>query len=222
MTPYADVKVCLFDMDHTLINADCDVNWKYFAVKHGLAGKEALTEADRFFEDYCRGELKLHDFFAFQFREFTGLTQAEIEELSQRHFEEYARSAIYRDALSCVQKARAAGKTVGILSSTNTLLTRPVAQAFGIDLVLGTQLEFIDGRCTGQITGTYAVGEGKVTVAEELAQKLNIPLSQFAYYGDSINDRFILEASGRATAVNPSGELRHLAMEKQWNIETWN
>ena len=31
--------VFFFDMDHTLINADCDVTWKYFVVRHGLVSK---------------------------------------------------------------------------------------------------------------------------------------------------------------------------------------
>ena len=45
------VKLHIFDMDHTLINNDCDVSWKQFAVKHQYADASALQEADDFFED---------------------------------------------------------------------------------------------------------------------------------------------------------------------------
>ena len=38
----------IFDMDHTLIEADCDVTWKQFLVSEGLAPASALAEADRF------------------------------------------------------------------------------------------------------------------------------------------------------------------------------
>ena len=67
-----EAKFYLFDMDHTLIQADCDVTWKQFAVAHGLAPETALVEADRFFDDYNAGKLDIEAFHEFQFREFAG------------------------------------------------------------------------------------------------------------------------------------------------------
>ena len=42
--------------------------------------------------------------------------------------------------------------------------------------------------------------------------------ADFAYFGDSINDRFVLEKVGHAHAVNPSDELKKIALEKSWTI----
>ncbi len=33
-------KIYLFDMDHTLIDNDCDVSWKQFVVRHNLQRRQ--------------------------------------------------------------------------------------------------------------------------------------------------------------------------------------
>ena len=69
-------KVYFFDMDHTLIDNDCDVSWKEFTVAHGLAPRSHLEEAERFFDDYNRGCLDTAKFIRFQLSEFVGKTPA--------------------------------------------------------------------------------------------------------------------------------------------------
>ena len=44
---------------------------------------------------------------------------------------------------------------------------------------------------------------------------------ELAYYGDSINDRYILEACGFPYTVNPSASLRVLAERQHWPILSW-
>ena len=214
-------KYYLFDMDHTLIQADCDVTWKYFAVKHKLAPESALAEADRFFEDYNAGCLDVEACYEFQFREFAGKTIEEMAELSRLHFEEFIKEHIYADAVAAVNSARASGHPVGILSSTNGVLVKPVADFFGISHIYGTTLEVAGGRYTGRITGVYGAGNGKVEIAAGLLKAAGVPFEKLAYYGDSINDRYILAASGFPRAVNPSDSLRHLAAERGWPILMW-
>ena len=40
-------------------------------------------------------------------------------------------------------------------------------------------------------------------------------------YGDSLNDRWLMAAVGRPTAVNPSDELARIARERGWPILDW-
>lgn len=216
-----NIEYYLFDMDHTLIQADCDVSWKYFAVKHRLAPPNALEQAEKFFEDYNTGCLNLEEFYQFQFCEFAGKTVEKMAELSQQHFEEFTKKHIYADAVKTVSAALDSGKPVGILSSTNGVLVKPVADFLGIKNVFGTTLEIVDGRYTGRITGIYGAGKGKVEIATELLKVAGVPLEKLAYYGDSINDRYILEACGYPYTVNPSDSLRKLAAEQGWPILTW-
>ena len=101
------------------------------------------------------------------------------------------------------------------------MIATPVARAFGIDLVLGTQLELRDGRYSGRIAGVYGVGPGKVEIAVAELKQRGFTLAELAYYGDSINDRYILEACGFPYTVNPSASLRALAEQLHWPILSW-
>lgn len=214
--------IFFFDMDHTLINHDCDVSWKQFVVKHGLAPESDLAEADRYFDDYNAGTLDVEEFYGFQFREFVGRTEPEMLELSNLHFREFVEPHIYAEGRRLVGSLLRQGSPVAILTSTNSIVARPIAEALGISEVLGTTLELRDGRFTGRITGSYGAREGKVAIAREWAARHGVTLADFAYYGDSVNDVQILEAVGFPNTVNPSGELRRIAEERNWPILNWS
>ena len=77
---FPGAKVYIFDMDSTLIHADCDVTWKSFAVRHKLAPESAIAQADAFYEDYKNGCLDPVAFMRFQLAEFTGNTPEEMAE----------------------------------------------------------------------------------------------------------------------------------------------
>lgn len=215
------IRFHLFDMDHTLIDADCDVTWKQFLVRHRIAPESALAEAERFFADYNAGTLDQRAFVAFQLREFVGRTRDEIRELSRLHFEECIRPKCRPGAISYVSQCRSDGEKVAIITSTNSEVARPVADFFGIENLFGTPLELCGDRFTGSVTDYY-VGAVKITVAERLAAKYRLPLSDFAAYGDSINDLPLLETVGHPYAVNPSPGLLEAAKRNGWPILDWN
>ena len=214
--------IFFFDMDHTLINHDCDVSWKQFVVKHGLAPESDLAEADRYFDDYNTGTHDVEEFYGLQYREFVGRTEPEMLELSNLHFREFVEPHIYAEGRRLVGSLLRQGSPVAILTSTNSIVARPIAEALGISEVLGTTLELRDGRFTGRITGPYGAREGKVAIAREWAARHGVTLADFAYYGDSVNDVQILEAVGFPNTVNPSGELRRIAEERNWPILNWS
>ena len=144
-----------------------------------------------------------------------------LEALARQHFEECVRSKIYPAARELLASLHRQGIPTAILTSTNSVIARPVAEALGVPEVYGCTLEMIDGRCTGHVAGTYGVGPGKVTIAQEVLGRRGVPLSAVAYYGDSINDRNMLEAVGFPHTVNPSEELRKIAVEKNWPVLNW-
>ena len=216
------IKLHIFDMDHTLIEADCDVTWKQFLVAEKLAPASALDEADRFFDQYNAGCLDQDEFNAFQLREFAGHTREEMAVISQRHFEKMIRANIRSAAKKYVVSLLAAGEKCVILSATNRELVAPVAAHLGITDYYGSVLEMCDGRFTGAIAkdGFYG-GAGKVTALKMICEKYAVDPADTAAYGDSINDAKLLEAVGFAHAVSPSVALEALAKENKWRILEW-
>jgi HAD superfamily hydrolase (TIGR01490 family) len=154
----------------------------------------------------------------FQLNEFAGRTEQEMAELAQKHFVDFVKEKIYMDAFELVQRLKVLEKPVILLSATNVVIARPVAEYFGFDDCLATELELADGKYTGCISGVYTMGKGKIEVAREYCEARNVTLDDAAYYGDSINDVYILDAVGFPVAVNPGEELRNTAEKHNWEI----
>ncbi|MFO7820525.1 MAG: HAD-IB family hydrolase [Lentisphaeria bacterium] len=217
----ASPKIAMFDMDHTLINNDCDVSWKRFLVDKGLAPPDALGKADEYYEQYKRGELDLREFTAFQLAEFVNRTPEEMEQLAVEHCDSMVRPRIYKDAQSEVEGFAGSDWITAICTSTNDVVAAPVAELFGIKNIIATNLEVDRGLFTGRINGRYCGGEGKVARATEFCRCHEADLSAVSYYGDSVADMPLLSAVGKAIAVNPAPGLRHLAEQHGWPIRAF-
>lgn len=209
----------LFDMDHTLIDNDCDVSWKDFVVSENLAGQEALDTAAHFFKTYQAGQLDSAAFMSFQLREFIGHTEDEMMLLTRKHFQEFVKSKIYTEAESLVKKLISQGAKVALLTATNRIIATPLAEYFGIEEILATELAVDEhSRFTGTINGTYVAAQGKKDKAIVYCASNGLKMKEICYYGDSINDRFILESVGFPVVANPDNELRILANNNSWPI----
>lgn len=215
-------KVFLFDMDHTLIDNDCDVSWKHFIVKHNIGPADSLEKADYFYGEYKKGTLDFNAFMQFQLAEFRQQSEVEMMKLADWHFEEYVKNKIYPEAAAMVANLLKDGERVAILTATNRVLAAPLARFLGIKHLLATDLETVDGRYSGFAQGVFNVGKGKITLAERYCQVFGLTLAETAYYGDGYLDRYILDAVGFPTAVNPASELKVIAKDKKWPILNWN
>lgn len=212
-------RIYFFDMDHTLQDNDSDVSWKQFLISEAIAPADAMKEADFFYEQYKRGELDVKAFLSFQLREFIGRTPAEMLPLVRRHFEMFSRNRIYPEGKMLVDQVIGKGKPAILLTATNRFISAPFAAYLKMTDVLANDLELdSSGRFTGRTLGEYSAGGGKVFYAEEYCRRHGMTLSEAAYYGDSIVDRYLLEAVGFPFAVNPSPQLRQLAVERNWTI----
>jgi len=131
--------------------------------------------------------------------------------------DEIVEPLIYAEAVELIAEHRAAGRDVIIVSSSGTEVVEPIGERLGVDLALGTQLEIVDGKYTGEIT-FYAYAEGKATAIRDLARDRGYDLSRCFAYSDSITDLPMLDAVGHPTAVNPDSGLRAIADERQWPV----
>jgi HAD superfamily hydrolase (TIGR01490 family) len=212
------IKLAFWDMDHTIIDNDCDVSWKDFLVAEGLAPKGDLALKDKFYQDYLDGCLDFEEFTAFQLREFRDRTPEEMAVIADRHFATHAAHRIYPEAASRIAEQQAAGIPTILLTATNAIIAQPLATRLSLPRVLATELELIAGRYTGAIAGIYCCAEGKVEVLARYANARNCDLADCAYYGDSSNDVPVLETVGHPHAVNPGEKLRKTAEDKGWPI----
>jgi HAD hydrolase, family IB len=121
-----------------------------------------------------------------------------------------------------VEGHRAAGDELLVISSTNEFIITPICKIFGIDNVIGTQLETdADGNYTGNYTGIPSLKEGKITRLHQWLAAHGKDLGDYGkvyFYSDSKNDLPLLRAVDEPVAVNPDAELLREALEKGWPV----
>jgi HAD superfamily hydrolase (TIGR01490 family) len=112
---------------------------------------------------------------------------------------------------------------VVLVTGTLAPLARAVARHFpcGVE-ARATELETRGGRFTGRLCGAHMSAKEKARAVREEAAAFGINLEESFAYGNTASDFEMLEAVRRASAVNPSWWLRHLALKRGWAVDRWN
>ncbi|MFV2030241.1 HAD family hydrolase [Neisseria sp. S1] len=215
--------LAIFDLDNTLINTDSDNTWPQYLMKKGVVDAEFVRiKNDKFYQDYKNGCLDIDEFLKFQLEP---LSRFDMEELAQMHREftqEFILPHISPMAKMLVQSHRDAGDELLVISSTNEFIITPICHLFGIENIIGTQLEVgTDGRYTGAYIGTPSLKEGKITRLNEWLAKRGESFSSYGkiyFYSDSKNDLPLLRIVSDPVAVNPDEELQKEAMANGWPV----
>ncbi|WP_293751198.1 HAD family phosphatase [Limnohabitans sp. Rim8] len=216
------MKLALFDLDHTLLPLDSDHSWGVFTTEMGWTDPVVFGQRnDEFYAHYQAGTLNIHDYVRFATRAARERGAVEAAKAHARYMDEVIRPRITPEALALLRLHQHAGDAVIIVTATNEFVTRPIAQAFGVNELIAVDLERdASGWITGEIRGTPSFREGKVTrVADWLAQKeLDWGDVEITFYSDSMNDLPLLEKAHYPVATNPDARLRQLATERGWRI----
>lgn len=214
------MKLALFDLDHTLLNTDSDHSWGEFLVNEGLVDAiRHRQKNDQFYEDYKAGCLDpiAYNEFVFEFLHQHDI--AYLTALHQRFIDKVIRPQMREQGFKAIEYHKNQGHTILGITATSDFITVPIFKAFGIDDVLATNAEMIDGQYTGKVAGVPCYQTGKLTRLEMWLNGRSVDESWA--YSDSINDRFLLEYATHAIAVTPDEKLLALANEKGWDVQDW-
>jgi len=139
----------------------------------------------------------------------------------ERLLVECVRPRICADARALLRRHREAGDVLVLTTATNRVITELVARDLGADHHIATEVEVIDGRCTGRTSGVLNMRTGKVDrlrawlAARGLDEVL---LKQATFYSDSINDLPLLSAVGHPVVVDPDDRLHAAALRHRWPV----
>lgn len=220
------IRVALFDLDHTLLPIDSDYEWGVFTTTIGWTDPvEFARRNDVFFAQYQAGVLDIHDYVRFA-TEAVRLRGAQASTAAHAQFmERVVRPAIRPQALELVRAHQARDDHVAIITATNEFVTRPIAEAFGVQDLIAVELARDDapggsGWITGAIAGVPSAREGKVVRFEQWLQQRALARADVhvTFYSDSTNDLPLLERADAAVATNPDGRLRAIASARGWRI----
>ncbi len=215
--------LAIFDLDNTLLAGDSDHLWGVFVAEKGIVDPEEHRRInDRFYEDYCRGELDIHAYQRFALAPLVGRDPQELARWHEAFMRQYIEPIILPRGVEAIEAHKAKGDTVMIITATNTFVTAPIARRLGVDILLGTEPEQDEqGRYTGEIVGIPTFQEGKVRRLEQWMADNGADLSGSWFYSDSHNDIPLLERVDNPVAVDPDDTLRAHAERKGWPVTSF-
>ena len=146
--------LALFDLDNTLLAGDSDYNWSLFLISEGLL--DAKTHHDRneqFYADYKNGCLNIVEFLKFQLQPLSQHSKKFLDQLHQKYMQKVIRPMMTQKAQDLVNKHKAAGDLCVVITATNSFVTKPIATAYGVEHLIGSDPEMVNGEYTGGVTG---------------------------------------------------------------------
>jgi len=147
-----------------------------------------------------------------------GRREEALIELGQRLFRERVAGTVYPEARAIVKAHQRRGHTVALASSATMFQAGPLARDLGIDDVLCTRVEVVDGRLTGRIDGPVLWGRNKADAVAGFAADNGIKLPESYGYANGDEDVEFLETVGRPRPLNPAPGLARVAAERGWPV----
>lgn len=211
--------LALFDLDNTLLAGDSDYLWGCFLAQKGLVDKHVYEEANlRFYEDYKQGTLNIHEFLSFALTPLAENDANVLRALHEEFMAQHIKPIMNQAGVDKIEEHRSKEDHLVIITATNSFVTGPIARSLGVDTLIATEPEMIDGQYTGNIDGIPCFQEGKITKLNNWLKTSSMNMEGSYFYSDSHNDLPLLELVNHPVAIDPDDKLRKLAIERKWPI----
>jgi HAD superfamily hydrolase (TIGR01490 family) len=212
--------LALFDLDNTLLAGDSDYNWSLFLISEGLL--DAKTHHDKneqFYQDYKNGNLDIVKFLQFQLQPLSQHKKVFLDALHLKYMQKVIRPMMTVKAQNLVDQHKAAGDLCVVITATNSFVTKPIATAYGIENLIGSDPEMVNGEYTGGVTGVPSFQAGKVTRLNQWLAERGKTLQDFEmsyFYSDSHNDLPLMQLVTNPVAVDADEILTAYAKQHGW------
>ena len=189
--------VAIFDLDHTLTRQDSFPMW--IAILVGWRRTLRAFAMAGFALRPGRGDLRGIVKEAILRWSIQGATLAEAQAAGRLLG---TRIRWRENIVAALKEHQAAGRTILIATGAPEIYVAPLLRAAGIkaDAVLGTALELVDGKLTGQLAGPNCVRAAKAELVTAWLKE-NGPFSESWGYGNPPHDDAMLALTNHATAI---------------------
>ncbi|HEY7359210.1 MAG TPA: HAD-IB family hydrolase, partial [Streptosporangiaceae bacterium] len=206
------------DFDGTLIDG---YSLSAFARYYLRSGQVAPADLGQLLLTGLRGVTTEEDFERLttgSMRVWAGRSEDELSELGERLFVQAISGSLYPEGWRLVAAHRRAGHTVVLASSATRFQVEPAARAMGVEHILVSPVEIVNGIATGRPGGPLLWRAGKAAAVRAFAGEHDIGLAGSYAYSNGNEDVPFLRAVGRARAINPGRELEKAARHYGWPV----
>ncbi len=207
-----------FDLDRTLLAGFSATSFFTERIVSGRVGPRELAESLIGSLGFLVGRTGFSGLMSASTAAYRGLAEYVLDEVGEDVFRKHLATQIYPESRALVRAHQAMGHTVAIVSSATRYQAGPLARDMGIEHVLCTELEVVDGVFTGRVVKPTCYGEGKAEAGRKLAAAHDLDLEQSYFYTDSDEDLPLLDLVGHPCPLNPNRRLAQIAKERQWRV----
>jgi HAD superfamily hydrolase (TIGR01490 family) len=214
------MKLALFDLDRTLIPFDSGMAWTRFLVVRGALPPDFEALYLDGCQRYVAGSIDIRQLHRLSVAPLARYALSELRQWAAE-FERQMAPQLPEAMRALVRQHQDAGHLCAIVTATTELVAEPFGRLFGIEHVLCTQAQQVDGALTGEIVGEPCHGVGKLKHVEHWLSQRGTPLAAFEpswFYSDSASDLPLLRAVTDPVAVAPDPALRAEAVRHGWSI----
>jgi len=211
--------LALFDLDNTLLAGDSDYLWGEFLTEQGIVDAELYArENQRFYDEYKKGTLDIYEFQEFSQQPLVQNPIEKMQNLREQFLKEKIKPIMSPASFELIKEHRDQGDTLVIITATNSFITRPITTSFGIEHLIATEPEVVNGQYTGKIAGIPCFQEGKVKRLDQWMKEHKQNLKDSWFYSDSHNDLPLLLEAENPVAVDADEKLLEHAKKFNWKI----
>ncbi|MBI2892513.1 MAG: HAD family hydrolase [Deltaproteobacteria bacterium] len=214
-------RAALFDLDRTLVRRETAGLFIRYQRDRGEATFRDALRVAWWVLQYTLGVIDAPRVAERALASLAGRDEGEFMRSCEDWFRRYVRQHLAEGGRRAVDRHRRNGEFVVIVTGASPYAAWPVARELGIEHVVATELEVVDGRFTGKPRYPLCYGHGKLLRASQMGDRLGFALAEASFYSDSATDLPLFERVARPVAINPDLRLRWIARRRGWPIERW-
>ncbi len=186
-THLAPIKLAVFDMDSTLIQAEVIDE---MALLHGVGEEVALIT-----KKAMNGELDFNQSLLARVHLLKGLNRLKLETLNQK-------LPLMPGVQSFISFLHSKKVTTAVVSGGFSFFAHQLKEKLHLHHAFAHELEFLNDQLTGNILGPIINGETKKQIVMKLQNDQQLSMSQVMCVGDGANDIPMIKIAGVGAAVH--------------------
>jgi HAD superfamily hydrolase (TIGR01490 family) len=221
-TAHASARVALFDLDRTITRAGTYTPFLLHCTRSNPSRYSRIPAAMGAMGAYVarrttRAALKTRMLDLF----IAGATRAEVAAWAGTFVDRWMRVQVRPGALQAIEKHRKAGDQVVMATASFDFYAQEFGGRLGLNHTIATVSVWDDvDRLCAAIGGANCYGQAKVAAVENFLSRFP-SRPQITFYSDHHSDFDLLKAADEGVAVNPSAELRRLAIQRGLSVVDW-
>jgi HAD superfamily hydrolase (TIGR01490 family) len=214
--------LALFDLDNTLLAGDSDFEWAQFLIEQNVLDREVYEARNQaFYDQYKAGTLDIHEFLDFQLKPLARHARSQLDAWRREFMQRKILPIVTLKGRELVKRHLQEADLVAIVTATNSFVTLPIAREFGVEHLIATEPEQVNGEFTGKVSGTPSFREGKIARLDAWLASRGFQwgdVTESRFYSDSLNDLPLLQRVSHPVAVDPDPTLKAHAERHGWPI----